>query len=83
MELEWITTQEAGSKWGVKARHVQALCAKGRISGVVRLGRTWLIPKNATKPTDGRVHNGRVRDGDTSAIVKSNGNQSILIDQTY
>jgi hypothetical protein len=55
MELEWITPEEAGIKWGIKTRRVQVLCANGQIPGVVRLGRVWLIPKNITKPIDGRA----------------------------
>ena len=59
MDLEWITPKEAGNKWGIKARQVQSMCAKGKIAGVVRLGQIWLIPKDATKPIDGRTTNGR------------------------
>jgi len=59
MELDWITPQQAAKKWGIKDRRVQAMCANGEITGVTRLGRVWLIPKDATKPIDGRVKNGR------------------------
>ena len=59
MDLEWITPKEAGNKWGIKARQVQSMCAKGKIIGVVRLGHVWLIPKDAPKPIDGRTRNGR------------------------
>jgi len=59
MELEWITAQQAAEKWGITARRVQALCQNGQIDGVVRLGKAWLIPKDAPKPGDGRVSNGR------------------------
>jgi len=59
MELEWISPQQAADKWGVSARRVQALCINGQIDGVQRMGRVWLIPKNAPKPADGRVKNGR------------------------
>ena len=55
MDLEWITPKEAGDKWGIKVRRVQALCSNGQIPGAVRLGRVWLIPKNAPKPNDGRT----------------------------
>jgi hypothetical protein len=55
MSLEWITPEEAAAKWGVKARHVQALCAEGKVEGAVRVSRVWLIPKDATKPVDGRT----------------------------
>jgi excisionase family DNA binding protein len=56
MELEWMTPQQVAEQWGVQARQVQLLCSQGRIAGVVRLGRTWLIPKNAERPIDGRTH---------------------------
>jgi excisionase family DNA binding protein len=59
MELDWITPQQAAEKWGIGDRRVQAMCANEEIAGVVRLGRVWLIPKDAVKPTDGRVKNGR------------------------
>ena len=59
MEFNWITPEEAAQKWGIKARQVQALCSLGKIPGVVRLSRAWLIPKDAEKPKDGRYKNGR------------------------
>jgi len=59
MDFDWITPEEAAQKWGIKARQVQALCSQGKIPGVVRLSRAWLIPKDAQKPTDGRANNGR------------------------
>jgi len=59
MELNCITPQQASEKWGITDRRVQALCAKGRIDGAVRLGRGWLIPNDASKPLDGRAKNGR------------------------
>ena len=59
MELDWITPQQASEKWGITVRRVQALCANGQINDIVKLGRVWLIPKNAPKPVDGRKFNGR------------------------
>jgi hypothetical protein len=55
MNLEWITPEEAGNKWGIKTRRVQALCANGQIDGAIRVSRVWLIPKDAPKPPDGRT----------------------------
>jgi len=55
MELEWITPRQASEQWGITERQVQALCLKGKIDGVVRLGHVWLIPKDAEKPLDGRT----------------------------
>jgi len=59
MKLEWISPGQAADKWGISARRVQALCINGQIDGVARMGRVWLIPKNAVKPADGRAKNGR------------------------
>jgi len=55
MSLEWINPEEASVKWGIKVRRVQELCSKGKVLGATRLGRMWLIPKNAPKPIDGRT----------------------------
>jgi hypothetical protein len=55
MELQWITPRQAAKQWGITERQVQALCFKGKIHGVVRLGHSWLIPKDAKKPIDGRT----------------------------
>ncbi|MCL2862652.1 MAG: DNA cytosine methyltransferase [Methanimicrococcus sp.] len=55
MDSEWLTPKEAGVKWGIKTRRVQALCLKGQINGAVRIDRFWLIPKNTPKPIDSRT----------------------------
>ena len=59
MELDWLTSQQAAELWNITDRRVQALCAEGRINGVIRVGRSWLIPKGTQKPEDGRKRNGR------------------------
>jgi hypothetical protein len=55
MELDWITPQQASKLWGITERQIQSLCSKGKVKGVVRLGRSWLIPKGTPKPLDGRT----------------------------
>lgn len=55
MSLEWMTPEETGEKWGIKAQRVQTLCSNGRIQGIMRLGRSWIIPKDTKKPIDGRT----------------------------
>ena len=55
MEFDWLTPAQVAEKWGVKDRQVQLLCSQGKIKGVMRLNRSWLIPKDATKPIDGRT----------------------------
>jgi len=52
MELGWITPKQAAEQWGITERRVRALCSKGNIDGVQKLGHVWLIPRGACKPTD-------------------------------
>ena len=52
---------EVAEEWNLTHRQVQNLCAKGRIPGVGKLGRTWAIPEDAEKPKDGRVTTGEYR----------------------
>lgn len=60
--MEYLKVSEAASKWGISARRVRALCAKGRIGGVVRRGNLYLIPKDAVRPMDARSHRNSVAD---------------------
>lgn len=53
--LEYISAPEAAKKWGISERRVQKLCEEGRITGVVKFSRMWLIPKDVEKPVDGRI----------------------------
>lgn len=43
--FEYMTVQEAATKWDISERRIQTLCSENRIEGVVRLSRVWLIPK--------------------------------------
>lgn len=52
--MELLTTKEISKKWGVSPRRVAILCEEERINGVVKKGKTWLIPEIAQKPEDGR-----------------------------
>lgn len=54
----YMTVHEASIKWGVSERQVQHLCSSGRIVGVLRIGRNWIIPKDSSKPSDGRLTTG-------------------------
>lgn len=53
--MEYIKVSEAAARWGLSARRVRALCAAGRISGVVRKGNLYMIPSDSVKPADARV----------------------------
>jgi hypothetical protein len=59
MAMDYITTRQAADKWGVTLRAVQKHMERGCIDGAVRFGRAWMIPKDAEKPSDGRVNNRR------------------------
>ena len=52
--VDFMSTKEAGLKWGITTRLVQILCNQGRIKNVTRLGNVWAIPKDAVKPEDAR-----------------------------
>ncbi len=55
----YIKLGEMAEEWGISIRRMQALCSTGKIKGAVRLGRDWMIPKNAKRPLDGRTKQGR------------------------
>lgn len=52
--MDYITTKEAAEKWNISDRRVLQYCNAERIKGAVKMGNTWLIPKIAEKPADGR-----------------------------
>ena len=52
--MDYMTTKEAAAKWGVTDRMALYHCTSGRIAGAVKMGNTWLIPKDAVKPPDKR-----------------------------
>ena len=55
MELNLMSSKQAAEQWGITDRQVQSLCFQGKIKDATRLGRAWLIPKDAQKPLDGRT----------------------------
>lgn len=50
----YMSTKQAALKWGISERRVRILCSEGRIDGVMRSGWAWNIPRDASKPSDGR-----------------------------
>ena len=49
-----MSAREASYKWNVSERRVHQYCQTGRIPGVTRFGRSWVIPSDAEKPADPR-----------------------------
>ena len=50
-----MTTKKVSELWGISDRRIRILCAEGKIDGAEMIGKTWYIPDNATKPSDGRI----------------------------
>lgn len=60
--MEYITTKDASAKWGISPTRITILANEGRIPGAQRLGKSWLIPSNATKPPERKAnHSGIVK----------------------
>ena len=53
----YMSAREASNKWGVSESRVHKLCQAGRVPGVSRFGRSWVIPADAEKPCDPRKNN--------------------------
>lgn len=70
MGMEYLKIEEIAQKWGIGVRRVQLLCAEGKIPGVVRFGRDWMIPKDAQKPVDGRTKAGRLEQNEDMPLPR-------------
>jgi hypothetical protein len=56
---DFMTITQAAEKWEVSVRRAQVLCAENRVAGAFRIGRAWIIPKDAKKPLDARIKSGK------------------------
>lgn len=54
-----MTTKDAAKRWNISERQVSKFCSEGRIVGVQKSGRSWMIPAEAEKPADRRYRTGR------------------------
>lgn len=59
--MDYVNAAQMAMAWGLSVRRLQILCAEGKIEGAKRLGRSWMIPKDAKKPADGRTRQGKER----------------------
>ena len=57
--MEYLSTTQIAGKWNISSRRIQILCNEGRIPGAMKVGPTWVIPKDAQKPDDQRIKNSR------------------------
>ena len=53
--MDYIKVSKAAENWGISPRRVRILCAEGKIPGVIRKGKLYMIPANAIKPADETV----------------------------
>ena len=51
--MDYINAQQAAKLWGISDRRVRVICAEGKIIGAVKVGKSYKIPADAEKPTDG------------------------------
>ena len=49
--MDFLSVKETSKKWGLSERSVRNYCATGRIAGAKIIGKTWLIPIDAVKPS--------------------------------
>ena len=54
MAERYITAQQAAQQWGISDRRVRVLCNEGKVDGAFKEGKTYKIPANTVKPSDGR-----------------------------
>jgi hypothetical protein len=57
--MEFVSAKDKAEEWQISLRRVQKFCEQGRIGGVQRLGKIWLIPKDAERPVDLRYSNNK------------------------
>ncbi len=57
--MEYCSIRQTSERWGISVRRIQVLCTEDRIPGAVKIGYSWAIPANATKPKDARVKSGK------------------------
>lgn len=50
----YLSVKGTAEKWNISERRVRVLCSEGKIKGAYKEGRSWRIPDNAMKPSDGR-----------------------------
>ena len=62
--MEYMTIQDASTKWGITCRRIQVLCVEGRIPDCIKFGRQWAITADTKKPEDARIKNGKYVKGE-------------------
>lgn len=53
--MNYMTIKEAAEKWNISERRIRQLIKDKRIDGSIKVGTTWNIPSDISKPIDRRV----------------------------
>ena len=56
--MDYLKVKQIAEQWGISDRRVRVLCEQGKIEGVIKQGRSYMIPSDAIKPIDGRTLRG-------------------------
>ena len=57
MSSDVMTVKEAAKMWNISDQRITTYCREGRIEGAYKVGRSWKIPVNTSKPEDNRMNN--------------------------
>lgn len=57
--MKYLSVAQTAERWGISPRRIQILCNEERVSGAVRIGRSWAIPDDEPKPADARIKSGK------------------------
>lgn len=69
-----LTVDQISKKWGISNRRVRELCSLGRIEGVVKIGRSYLIPDDAKHPQVKKAKINQVLSENSILIICKNDN---------
>lgn len=89
MKKGYLTSLEISKIWNLSDRSVRNYCNHGKVPGAILDGKTWLIPKNATKPLRQKRFSSRYRNlleilkDEKSIKLKGGIYHKIQIEMTY
>ena len=52
--MNYLTLKQASEIWQISERRIRRLIQEGRIEGAIKIGNTWNIPEETSKPIDKR-----------------------------
>ncbi len=86
--MKYIKVAEIANKWGLSERTVRNYCANNRLDGAKLIGKTWMIPEDASKPD--RINKKRNDYGVLPTLLKEKKNaqkggiyHKVQVDFTY